>query len=117
MIILSVKNVEIHPGSVTEPLNKFPNLAALREFTKIQEIPRKCKGFYSQPAAGRLGSDEISFKFPLNSSQIRLEASLGLWKTFKKPAANVGDLRNPRNLAATKEMVQKGKEIEVQKMA
>ena len=72
------ENLGIRPGSVTEPLNKFPNLAALREFTKNQEILRKCKGFYSQPAAGRLGADEISFKFSLKSLQIRLEASLGL---------------------------------------
>ena len=72
------ENLEIRPGSVTEPLNKFPNLAALREFTKIQENSRKCKAFESQPAAGRLGSDEIPFKFPFKSIQIHLETSLGL---------------------------------------
>ena len=77
----------------------------------------KYKGFESQPAAGRPGSDEISFEFRSKFFQIRLEASLGLWKTFEKPAANVGDLRNPRNLAAANEVVQKVQKIEVQKMA
>ena len=74
-------------------------------------------GFYSQPAAGRLGSDDISFKVPLKSLQIRLKASLGLWKTFKKPAANVRDLRNPRNLAAAKEVVQKVQKSKPRKIA
>ena len=117
MIILSVKNLEIRPGSVTEPLNGFPNLAALRESTKIQENSRKCKAFESQPAAGRLGSDEISFKFLSKSLQIHLETSLGLWKTFKKPAAIVRDLQNPPNLTAGRKVVPKRRKIEVQKMA
>ena len=56
-------------------------------------------------------------KFPLKFLRIHLEAGLGLWKTFKKPAANVGDLRNPRNLAAANEVVPKVQKIEVQKMA
>ena len=80
--------VEVRPGSVTEPLNEFPNLAALREFTKNQEILRKCKGFYSQPAAGRLGSDEIPFKFLRNSSgSVSRPAS-----AFEKPSKSRREL-------------------------
>ena len=71
--------VEVRPGSVTESLNEFPNLAALRELTKNHEISRKCKGFDSQPAAGRPESDEI-FK---NSRHMRsIEYSIHPYSHF-----------------------------------
>ena len=77
-VIFECENLEIRPGSVTERPNNCSNLVEWRKFVRIHEIPRKCKGFYSQPAAGRPGSDEISLEFPLKFLQIRLEASLGL---------------------------------------
>ena len=102
MTILSATSLQMRPSSVAEQHNSCSNLVDSWKFTKIREISRKCKGIYSQPAAGRPGSNEFYFKFPSKSLQIRLEAGLGLWETFTKPAANVDDLRNPRNLAATK---------------
>ena len=59
------------------------------------------------------GSDPM--KFPLKFLQIRLEASLGLWKTFKKPAAIVRDLQNPQNLTACQKVVPKRRKNEVRK--
>ena len=87
----------------------------LVEIMEIHEISKKCKGFYSQPAAGRRGSDEIPFKFPSKILQIHLEASLGLWETFKKSAAIVRDLQNPQNLTAGHPVVPKRQKNEVQK--
>ena len=112
MMILSATDLQIRSRPVTERLNNSLRAVDLLE---IQEIPIKIKGFESQPAAGRLGSDEISFKFPLKSLQIRLEAGLGLWKTFKKPAAIVRDLQNPQNLTAGQKVVPKRRKIEVRK--
>ena len=99
-----------------EPRHRAPQQCfQISGIAGIQEKSIKCKAFESQPAAGRRGSDDFSFKSPLGSLRIHLEASLGLWKTFKKPAAIVRDLQNPQNLTAGQKVVPKRRKNEVRK--